>query len=166
MQIKLRRKWEKSIITGTFSSLFSLYFYVNIWENLCKLFIGYSNFREHSLYSHYLYVWSSSGKEKLDACPHPEGLILFIVTDKPIFLRRCGNDSRTVYLKEGHWGEVMDGRLAACFCPSNYCKCVRNRDLPGCVFNPDRIDDQCAHNRTGVLCGQCQQGLSVGLRSV
>ena len=60
----------------------------------------------------------------------------------------------------------MDGRLVTYFCPTDYCKCVSDGDLPGCVFNPDRIDDQCDHNRTGVLCGQCQRGLSVGLRSV
>ena len=60
----------------------------------------------------------------------------------------------------------MDGRLVTYFCPSHYCQCVPNGDMPGCIFNPDRVDDQCAHNRTGVLCGKCKKDLSVGLRSV
>ena len=77
---------------------------------------------------------------------------------------RCSDDSRTVYLKEGHWGGEVNGRLVTYFCPPDYCRCVQKGDLPGCIFNPDRIDDQCAHNRTGVLCGRCQKGLSVGLR--
>lgn len=71
-----------------------------------------------------------------------------------------------MYLTEGYWGGVIDGRLVTYFCPSHYCQCVTDGDLPGCVFNPAHIDEQCAHNRTGVLCGKCKKGLSVGLRSV
>lgn len=71
-----------------------------------------------------------------------------------------------MYLIEGYWGGVIDGRLVTYFCPSHYCQCVTDGDLPGCVFNPAHIDEQCAHNRTGVLCGKCKKGLSVGLRSV
>lgn len=71
-----------------------------------------------------------------------------------------------MYLIEGYWGGVIDGRLVTYFCPSHYCQCVTQGDLPGCVFNPAHIDEQCAHNRTGVLCGKCKKGLSVGLRSV
>ena len=69
-------------------------------------------------------------------------------------------------MKEGHWGGEFNGRLVTSFCPPNYCRCVRKGDLPGCIFNPDHIDSQCDHNRTGVLCGKCQKGLSVGLRLV
>lgn len=76
----------------------------------------------------------------------------------------CSDDGRTVYLQKGYWGGAVDGRLVTYFCPSHYCRCVHNGNLPGCMFNPDRIDEQCAHNRTGVLCGRCDKGLSVGLR--
>ena len=81
-----------------------------------------------------------------------------------LFTQRCSENARTVYLKEGHWGGEFNGRLVTYYCPPNYCRCVTQGDLPGCIFNPDNIDNQCAHNRTGVLCGQCKSGLSVGLR--
>ena len=83
-----------------------------------------------------------------------------------LFTHRCSENARTVYLKEGHWGGVVNGRLVTYYCPPNYCRCVTEGDLPGCLFNPDHIDYQCDHNRTGVLCGQCKNGLSVGLRLV
>lgn len=83
-----------------------------------------------------------------------------------LFNHRCGENARTVYLKEGHWGGEVNGRLVTYYCPPNYCRCVTVGDLPGCIFNPDHIDHQCDHNRTGVLCGQCKKGLSVGLRLV
>jgi len=79
---------------------------------------------------------------------------------------RCNENARTVYLKEGHWGGEVNGRLVTYYCPPNYCRCVTEGDLPGCIFNPDHIDDQCDHNRTGVLCGKCKHGLTVGLRLV
>ncbi|PFX30181.1 uncharacterized protein LOC111323890 [Stylophora pistillata] len=77
---------------------------------------------------------------------------------------RCADDDRTVYLREGQWGGEINGRLVTYFCPPHYCRCEREGDLPGCVFKPNDIDNQCDHNRTGVLCGKCQEGLSVGLR--
>ena len=42
-------------------------------------------------------------------------------------------------------------------CPFRYCK-SENKD-----FILDNQDDQCAFNHSGVLCGACQQGLSLGL---
>jgi len=83
-----------------------------------------------------------------------------------LFTHRCGENARTVYLKEGHWGGDFNGRLVTYYCPPNYCRCVTEGDLPGCIFNPDHIDNQCDHNRTGVLCGKCKEGLTVGLRLV
>ena len=82
------------------------------------------------------------------------------------FDNRCDDDDGTIYLKKGQWGGEVNGRLVTYFCPPDYCRCEGEGDLPGCVFKPKHVDNQCNHNRTGVLCGKCQQGLSVGLRWV
>ena len=42
-------------------------------------------------------------------------------------------------------------------CPFHYCKSENNE------FSLDSQDDQCAFNHSGVLCGACQQGLSLAL---
>ena len=42
-------------------------------------------------------------------------------------------------------------------CPFHYCKSEENE------FTLDNQDDQCASNHSGVLCGACQQGLSLAL---
>ena len=76
---------------------------------------------------------------------------------------RCGNDGRTVYLKNNYWGKVENGRLATYRCPYQFCQCKSDRDFPGCKLNPDRVHGQCAHNRTGILCGSCKKNFSVGL---
>lgn len=75
----------------------------------------------------------------------------------------CGIDGRTVYLKKSYWGEVENDRLATYWCPYQFCHCKSDGDLPGCKFDSDREDGQCAHNRTGILCGRCKKNFSVGL---
>lgn len=81
-----------------------------------------------------------------------------------LFNGRC--DSRgAVYLKEGYWANISDtGALVTYFCPFKYCKCTRKDGLPGCLFDPEHIDDQCAKNREGWMCGKCKENTSVGLR--
>ena len=68
-----------------------------------------------------------------------------------------------MYLKKSYWGEVENGRLAAYRCPYQFCHYKSDLYLPGCKFDPDRVDGQCAHNRTGILCGRCKKNFSVGL---
>ena len=70
-----------------------------------------------------------------------------------------------MYLAQGYWAGVIDGKLVTYFCPSKYCRCIRSEGLPGCKYDHRDPDLLCAHNRTGTLCGQCKPGLSVGLRS-
>lgn len=69
-----------------------------------------------------------------------------------------------MYLKEGYWGGVKDGNLVTYFCPYKYCRCIKNGDLPGCMFDSTEPDSHCRPGREGWLCGRCKDGLSVGLR--
>ena len=76
---------------------------------------------------------------------------------------RC-EDGRTVYLKDDFWGGLNKrGDLVTYFCPFQYCNCTSTRALPGCLFDSNIIDRQCAENREGWLC-ECQGDSSVGLR--
>ena len=76
---------------------------------------------------------------------------------------RC-KGARDVFLQEGYWGGVENGQLVTYFCPYKYCNCVRNGDLPGCMFDSSNPDSQCNPGREGHLCGRCRGNLSVGLR--
>ena len=70
-----------------------------------------------------------------------------------------------MYLKEGFWGGLNKrGDLVTYFCPFQYCNCTSTPGLPGCLFDADNIDRQCADNREGWLCGKCKVDTSVGLR--
>ena len=53
------------------------------------------------------------------------------------------------------------GQTEAIFaeCPRAFC--VQD-SVPVSLYNPD---EQCLHNRSGVLCGECQEGMSVGFGS-
>ena len=50
------------------------------------------------------------------------------------------------------------------FCPFKYCNCSKTSGLPGCLFNAENSDGQCANNREGWMCGKCKANTSVGLR--
>lgn len=78
-------------------------------------------------------------------------------------IERCEN-GRTVFLKEGYWANVTNGKLLTYFCPVKYCKCQRKGDLPGCFFDPQKSNNLCAKNREGWLCGKCSGNNSVALR--
>ena len=70
---------------------------------------------------------------------------------------RC-EDGRTVYLKDGFWGGLNKrGDLVTYFCSFQYCNCTSTPGLPGCLFDPNNIDRQCADNREGWLCGKCSR---------
>ena len=49
--------------------------------------------------------------------------------------------------------------MAHSTCPFDYCKAGQ------VTFTPSQHDEQCANNRSGVLCGQCAEGMSVLLGS-
>ncbi len=66
-------------------------------------------------------------------------------------------------LKTGIWIGVTndtDGDLGYIveICPSDYCT---KEPVDVSLKSSHEIDRQCAHNRSGVLCGECEQGLSL-----
>ena len=70
-----------------------------------------------------------------------------------------------MFLKEGYWAGLINGKLVTYICPSRYCRCATSEGLPGCKYNQSNPDLQCANHRQGILCGQCSRGLNVGLRN-
>ncbi len=58
--------------------------------------------------------------------------------------------------RQNYWGYWYEGELAFQACPAGYC-CSGNDKAPCDRFNT------CAGNRTGALCGACQEGFSISL---
>ena len=72
----------------------------------------------------------------------------------------CSIDTQTIYRQSPKWINAtltngsQDGVLVHEHCPFDYCK-LENFDL-----NLEDPDEQCAFNRSGILCGACQHNLS------
>ena len=77
---------------------------------------------------------------------------------------RCSM-GRYVYLKEGYWGGLINGKFVTSICPRGYCKCQKEEGKSGCLYDYQKPDDLCIDGRESTLCGLCKQGLSLGLRS-
>ena len=60
--------------------------------------------------------------------------------------------------RPNYWGYWHEGELAFQQCPAGYC-CSGNENAPCTSYN------SCAGNRTGSLCGRCQDGFSVSILS-
>ena len=69
---------------------------------------------------------------------------------------QCNTSSQTIIRKARKWISAvqMDGIAVNHHCPYDYCKSF---DLS---LNLSTPDEQCAFNRSGILCGTCQPGLS------
>ena len=62
--------------------------------------------------------------------------------------------------EQGDWiGNISDCVVVHSPCPFDYCKITNTN------FSLTDPDPQCALNRTGILCGRCQDGLSLALGS-
>ena len=74
---------------------------------------------------------------------------------------KCDINTRNLHKPLGSWigteNNVTKTILFHSYCPFNYCK---NNDNKVSLQNPD---DQCAFNRSGILCGACKPGLSLAL---
>ena len=72
---------------------------------------------------------------------------------------KCDIDTQKFYRPAPMWiGHYREEQLTVhTNCPFHYCK---SEDTE---FTLDNQDDQCAFNHSGVLCGSCQQGLSLAL---
>ena len=73
-------------------------------------------------------------------------------------LLRVNTNSWITYVND----TVPPGYVIHPNCPFNYCHSPTEK----VNFSlPDKVDGQCAYNRTGILCGACQQNLSLSLSS-
>ena len=74
---------------------------------------------------------------------------------------KCDINTRNLHKPLGSWigreNNVTKTILFHTYCPFNYCK---NNDTSVSLQSPD---EQCAFNRSGILCGSCKPGLSLAL---
>jgi len=77
----------------------------------------------------------------------------------------CNINDQTVHRRGNMWlnasfvGNTTNGVIIHAYCPFDYCK---DGEMNIKLENPDV---QCTFNRTGILCGGCQSGLSLALGS-
>ena len=85
----------------------------------------------------------------------------------PEYISACDSKAETVVRKPKCWISFVNindtknssGYLTYSYCPFDYC-------LPSSTeLNLNAPDAQCAHNRRGLLCGTCKNGLSLSLGS-
>ena len=129
----------------------------NLNNSTCKLFLGLDNMPEM------FYV-------KFKRCP--KGFALPVSEDKKVCtcdpliqhsslsITSCNLDNETVLRPANSWINATDNShnysyKVSSVCPFDYCL------LHPSYLNLSTPDSQCQFNRSGVLCGQCQHGLSV-----
>jgi len=78
-------------------------------------------------------------------------------------LDRCSR-GRYLYLKEGYWGGMVNGKFVTNICPRGYCKCARREGTTGCFYDFKKPNDFCVEGRGDMLCGRCKDGLALSLR--
>ena len=73
---------------------------------------------------------------------------------------KCDATTNTLSRQGDVWiGNINDCVIVHSPCPFDYCK------LTNTIFSLTDPDPQCALNRTGILCGRCEDGLSLALGS-
>ena len=73
---------------------------------------------------------------------------------------KCNAPTKTITQQGNIWiGNISDCVVVYSPCPLDYCTVTESN------FSLADPDPQCALNRTGILCGRCQDGLSVALGS-
>ena len=79
-------------------------------------------------------------------------------------ITNCSQQAGTIQLETNIWIRVANSTNGIRFiihdCPFDYCV---ERPVNISLNSSQEIDRQCAFNRSGVLCGECQQGLSLVL---
>ena len=83
---------------------------------------------------------------------------------KPFYLQ-CDRDY--VNIKLGYWFGVFHGKHILSVCYKDYCNFFSLRQIIAIEFYslPEEIDDQCNSHRTGVACGQCNEGYTLAYNS-
>ena len=82
------------------------------------------------------------------------------------FTTKCNSTTQSIFRDRNFWIQFVNrsnitGYVTYSACPFDYCQ----PPSPGRWINLDAPDEQCASNRTGVLCGMCQQGYSLSCGS-
>lgn len=78
------------------------------------------------------------------------------------FTNTCDIDSQTIQRKGSFWFSYENSSLALHpHCPFDYCK-ANDKAIQVRIID---INEQCAHNRQGTLCGACKTNLSLSLGS-
>lgn len=83
------------------------------------------------------------------------------------YVTDCSIDSESVLRRSDVWitfdnTTEQEGFVTYSNCPFDYC---RSQDTPINLNEPNGADAQCAYNRSGRLCGSCENGLSLTLGS-
>ena len=89
-----------------------------------------------------------------------------------LFLFRCTSDGRYVQYEEGYWAGLIDKDFEILPCPFGYCSCQKlslelGTEPSGCFFDAVNLSNNyvCANNRSGDLCGKCQENYTVGIQA-
>ena len=90
--------------------------------------------------------------------------ILTRITFHSLF--RCVH-GRYLYIQKGYWAGVVNEKFVTRLCPRDYCRCNQKEtdDDNECFYDYKEPNDICVKGRGDTLCGRCNNGLSVGLRS-
>jgi predicted outer membrane repeat protein len=77
---------------------------------------------------------------------------------------RDSSDNRNVYIREGSymWATESNSVAIHITLPS-YLKCTPEGRLSGCLYEFDDESLQCTDQRSGIMCGKCNEGYSITL---
>ena len=88
------------------------------------------------------------------------------------YIAECNSTTKSLLLRSNtsawiSYSNITDppGFVIQPNCPFDYCNRPNDGNVSINFFVPNGVDTQCAHNRTGILCGSCQQPLSLSLGS-
>ena len=134
----------------------------------CELMFKFGHINDKT---DYLYLTTAANVYTVTFKPCPYGFIFDNVTgmcrcDQILYLTKnlivtCDINDQTVLRSANAWifpdtssDKKLNGYHVCLYCPYDYCLPYSSR------LKLSHPDSQCQFNRTGVLCGQCQQGLS------
>ncbi|XP_065917498.1 uncharacterized protein [Dysidea avara] len=74
--------------------------------------------------------------------------------------------SSSAKLRRGYWFGVVDKKVTVGICPVNYCNlrnCEGTTTFCPLLSSPD---DQCGEHRSGIVCGECEDGYTLSFDSI
>ena len=88
--------------------------------------------------------------------------ICYIVTD----VLYCSNSTSST-IKGGYWFGLVNTKPTVTICPNNYCSFTCCESTNGFYqLSPQRMTSQCILHRTGIACGNCEQGYTLSFDTV